>query len=103
MAKVKFDGVIEAVHYNPEGNVEWVRAYLRRGPTFSDHILLDRQTLVEQIKAGKKFFAGKRIPLKASTFEISAPVRVIQKNSHDLLVAGDEEPQKDHLKNVPIL
>ena len=31
MANKKYDGVIEAVHYAPDGQVEWVRAYLRRG------------------------------------------------------------------------
>ena len=52
MAKVKYDGVIEAVHYAADGQVEWVRAYLRRGPAFSDRIMLDRQTLIEDLKAG---------------------------------------------------
>lgn len=53
MAKQKFDGVIDAVHYNPDGQVKWVRAYLRRGATFTDNLLIQRQDLVEEIRSGK--------------------------------------------------
>ena len=44
MAKIKYDGVITAVHFNPDKQVDWVRAFLRCGPQFSDRIMLDRQT-----------------------------------------------------------
>ena len=59
MARQKFDGVVEVVHLKPDGQVDWVRAYLRRGAAFSDHIKLDRSTLVEQIKSGKRYLTGK--------------------------------------------
>ena len=29
----------------------WVRAYERRGKIFSDHVLLERQALIERLKA----------------------------------------------------
>ena len=105
MAKPKFDGVIEAVHYSPEGRVDWVRTYLRRGPTFSDYILLDRQTLIERLRAGKNYMAGKRIPQLASTFEVTSPIRLIQKDGEDILVSGDAQAgtDKDHLENVPVI
>ncbi len=77
MAKMKYDGVIEAVHYKPNGDVDWVRAYERRGPTFSDHLLIDRQTLIDRIKSGKKYVAGKRIVLMASTFEVTNSIQVV--------------------------
>ena len=53
MAGMKYDGVIEAARYAPDGRILMVRAYERRGATFSDRVLLDRNTLVEQLKKDK--------------------------------------------------
>lgn len=103
MAKAKFDGIVEAVHYNPDGKVKWVRAYLRRGKTFSDIVLLDRQTLTEQLKSGKHIIAGRRIPLLASSFEVSKPIRVIRQDGQDVLVTGDTTANKDCLEGVPVV
>ncbi len=103
MQKKKFDGVIQAVHYAPDGRVAWVRAYIRRGPTFSDRILLDRCALVEHLKAGQRFFIGQRVPLMAGTFEITEPLRLIQKDENDILVTGLVEADQDHLAGVPVL
>ena len=78
MAKPKIDGVIEAVRYKPDGQILWVRAYLRRGSTYSDRILLDRQELIELLKSGKSFVSGARVELMASTFQVGqagAPAR----------------------------
>lgn len=103
MAKQKFDGVVEAVHYKPDGQVDWVRTYLRRGPVFSDYILLDRQTLVEHLKSGKQYVAGKRIPQLASTFEVTKPLQVIRKGGQEFLATGDLQPDQDCLEGVPEL
>ena len=103
MAKVKFDGVIEAVHYKPDGEVDWVRSYLRRGPTFSDRLLIDRQTLIEHLKAGKNYMVGQRVSQFASTFEVTVPVKVILKDGIDLLVAGEGASDHDNLAGVPII
>jgi hypothetical protein len=103
MAKPKYDGVVEAVHYQPDGQVAWVRAYLRRGPTFSDRILLDRERLIGDLKAGKRYLAGKRIPLMASTFEVSDPLRIVEVDGQEVLVTGDYQVRRDHLEGVPVL
>lgn len=103
MAKPKIDGVIEAARYNPNGQINWVRAYLRRGPTYSDRILLDRQALVEQLKSGKTFMAGERVELMASTFKLGKAVRLLQKNGQEILVTGEAQASQDHLEGVPIL
>ena len=103
MAKPKIDGVIEAARYHPDGQIQWVRAYLRRGPTYSDHVLLDRQALVEQLKSGKTFFAGERVELMASTFKLGKTVRLLQKNGQELLSTGESGASQDHLEGVPIL
>lgn len=103
MARQKYDGVVEAVHYKPDGQVDWVRTYLRRGPTFTDRVLLDRQNLVEHLKSGKTFFVGKRVPQLASTFEISQPVRLIRQGDRDILVTGETQADQDRLDGVPVI
>ncbi len=103
MAQTKFDGVVQAVKYDPNGQILWVRAFLRRGSTWSDHVLLERQALVEQIKSGKRFVFGKRIPLFASTFEILAPINLIEIDGQEVLVTGDTQANKDCLEGVPLL
>jgi hypothetical protein len=103
MAKAKFDGIVEAVHYNPDGKVKWVRAYLRRGQTFSDIVLLDRQTLADQLKSGKRFMAGRRIPLQASTFEVTKTIHWIQQDKQEVLVTGEITANKDCLEGVPVI
>jgi hypothetical protein len=101
VARPKFDGVVEAVHISPDGNIDWARTYLRRGPTFSDYILMSRQDLIEHIKAGKKFIIGRRVAKLASTFEEVAPVRVVQKDGTEVLVSGDNPPNGgDHLEGA---
>lgn len=65
----KFDGVIETVRYAPNGQIEVVRAYERRGAAFSDHVLIGRAALVERLKQGKKFVTGQRKPNMGGMFE----------------------------------
>ena len=103
MAKPKYDGVVEAVRYRPDGQVDWVRVFERRGPTWSDYIILKRDELIQRLKAGKKFFAGKRILQMASTFEVSLPIKLVSDGSQDLLVAGDAQAEKDCLEGVPLI
>ena len=103
MTKIKYDGVVEAVHYRPDGQVDWVRTYLRRGPTFSDYIILDRQALIEHLNSGKKYYVGRRVHQMASTFELSSQVKVIKKNGQEILVANGDQADHDSLKNVPII
>ncbi len=103
MAKQKLDGVVEAVRYAPDGQVLWVRAYLRRGPTFTDRVLLDRKSLIDQLKLGKSIYAGKRIEQMASTFEVSKPIKVLQSDGKDVLVVGDQPSDCDRLEGVPLV
>ena len=103
MAKPKIDGVIEAVRYNPDGQINWVRAYLRRGPTYSDRILVDRQKLIEMLKTGKSIVSGVRVEQMASTFQLGKAVRLLQNNGHEVLVTGEVQSSQDRLEGVPIL
>ncbi len=103
MAKEKFDGVVEAVHFAPDGKIAWVRVYERRGSTYSDRIILDRKTLLERLKSGKRFFTGQRIPLEAGTFEIIHPIRLIDVDGYSIVATGFSPANQDTLDGVPVL
>ena len=103
MARTKVDGIVQAVRYDEDGQILWVRAFLRRGPTWSDSVLMDRQALVDKLKSGKQFVIGKRVELMASTFETSFPIRLITENGQEILVAGESSGEKDCLEGAPLV
>ena len=103
MAKNKYDGVVEAVHYTPDGQVAWVRAYLRRGFIFSDRTMLDRETLIDTIKSGKRMVVGKRVPLMGANFEVSDAIKIVKQNGGESLAVGEAQPGQDHLAGVPVI
>lgn len=103
MAKIDYDGVVQAVRYDDQGQVLWVRAFLRRGPVWSDHILLTRDDLVEKINSGLRFFTGERIPYCGGTFNTAYAINLIKVNSHDVLVAGVIQADTDCLEGVPLI
>ena len=100
MAK-KFDGVIEAVRYNPNGQIALVRGYELRGVTYSDRILLDRNTLLKRLKKGKKFVIGQRKEFLASTFEFGKTVKLIGSNGEKILTTRNDAPHQDELEDTP--
>jgi hypothetical protein len=103
MAGMKFDGVVEAVHYAPDGQVEWVRVYERRGSSFSDRLIYNRKTFVEKLKTGRKYVAGQRIPFVASTFDILWPVILVKNKNHEYISTADEADGRDILAGVPVI
>jgi hypothetical protein len=102
MAKQKFDGVIEAVHYTRTGQIDFVRAYERRGATFSDRVLLDRKTLLERLKARKRFVTGQRRQLLASSFESGRDVSLLTHYGREF-VATRADATEDTLEGVPLI
>lgn len=97
MARAKFDILIETVRYTPEGKIEMARAFERRGATFSDHVLISREALLEKIKNGKKCVTGQRMEFLAGTFETHKTVQV----TGDFITTGPQVG-RDTLENVPI-
>lgn len=95
----KIDGVIEAARYK-NGQIMMVRAYERRGTTYSDRVLIDRKTLLERLQKGEHFVTGSREELKASTFKIGKPVMVIKQDDRKLLTTL-QEATRDELEEVP--
>jgi hypothetical protein len=97
----KFDGVIEAVHYK-NGQIVSVRAFERRGATFSDHVLVDRKELLERLKNGQKYVIGKRIELLAGTFEVQeGPVQVLNREGKEI-ISTRPEADHDELEHTPV-
>jgi hypothetical protein len=103
MAKQKFDGVVEAVHYKPDGQIEWVRGFEKMGFVFSDRVLIEREALVEKLKSGKKFVVGKRTPYMGNNFEVSTSLRLVGKNGEEVVVTGDHKAERDLLEGVPVV
>ena len=99
----KFDGIISAVHYAPDGQIQWVRAFQRHGFVFSDRMLVKREDLLAWLKAGKKIYTGERSYKMGNDFELGKPVRLVSQNGSDVIVVGDGSAQTDQLEGVPIL
>ncbi len=102
MAQKKFDGVVEAVRYTQDGKLELARVYERRGPTFSDRILLTRDELIKRLKAKKVFYVGQRLPYLASTFDVDQQVRLSGADGNEVLVAGNAPSDRDQLQGAPL-
>ena len=98
MANAKFDGLIEAVRYAPDGKIEMVRAYERRGSTFSDIILIHRDDLIARLKQGQKFVTGARKEYLGSTFTSAGSVRF----SEGVITTGSDTTH-DNLEKVPVI
>ena len=108
MTHVKYDGVIEAVRYAPPGRVAVVRAYERRGPTFSDRVLISREELVRRLQAGKHFVSGERQLQLASTFTVTSTICLVEKDGQKYLAttgapaAASGNASGDYLVGVPL-
>jgi hypothetical protein len=83
--------------------VLWVRAYERRGPIFSDIVLINRADLISRLRAGQCFVVGKRVIYQGNKFETSLPVQLVQKNGGEFLVTANSSAGHDHLEGVPAI
>ena len=102
MAK-KFDGVIEAVRYKANGQIEVVRAFERRGAAFTDRVMLNRSEFLDRLKKGKKFYIGKRKEFFAGTFDVlDKLVQVVTRDGTDI-IATRSNAEHDELEQAPII
>ncbi len=99
MPKQRFDGVIEAVRYSPQGQIAFVRAYERRGAAFSDCILLDRAALIERLKARKRFVTGQRLEFLAGTFDPAHEVLLLSRNGKEI-ISTKPDAERDYLEGA---
>ncbi|MGD0708797.1 MAG: hypothetical protein ABSA51_10115 [Anaerolineaceae bacterium] len=103
MAETTWDGVIETVHYAPDAQIDWVRAYERRGATYSDVVLLKRAELIRKIQSGRKFASGRRVLNLASTFTALEPVHLEGNGESAHVVCGSDQNEHDDLGKTPVV
>ena len=103
MKKKAIDFIIEAARFKPNGQVDFVRAYQRRGATYSDCVLLTRNELLGQLLKGKAVATGQRMHLMASTFRKLTPVRVVPTAIRFIITSGNHGADQDELPETPIL
>jgi hypothetical protein len=101
MSEQKIDGVIDAVRYE-NGQITWVRAYERRGATFSDVLLLGRAALIDKLANGKFFFTGRRKPGLGGMFTVAEPVRLLNVDGRKIVATGPSAT-RDDLAGTPVL
>ena len=102
MAQKNIDGVIECVRYKPSGGLDVARLYLRRGATYSDSILLDRESLVSSLQKGKRFVIGERLTSLGSTFKIGPEIRLVKSGETDILIVNQASSNQDDLTPAPL-
>jgi hypothetical protein len=96
----KIDGVIEAVRFR-NGQILMVRAYERRGATFSDRVMIERKTLLERLRKGERYVVGERETLRASTFKLGPEVLVVEQDDRRWIATRPDATQDD-LENTPV-
>lgn len=100
MAK-RVDGIVDAVRFSNEGEIEFVRVYKRRGAVFSDRILLSRGELIDQLRKRKRYFTGTRKPLMGTTFAVGEAVKLSGKKEATRVIVGNAASESDSLPGVP--
>jgi hypothetical protein len=102
MTKKMIDGVIETVRYDPEGKVDLVRVYEKRGPTFSDVVILTRDQIIQKLRTGKRFYVGDRISLQASTFKLGKLAFLSGPAGHEVIITQVGGKDQDNLHDAPL-
>jgi hypothetical protein len=102
MAKSIVDGVVEAVRYDLQKNITLARVYVRRGPTYSDSILMTRETLVEKLQSGKKYYSGSRKPYLASTFFLNQKFSLFTRSGEMFIGVKESNYRHDDPELAPL-
>ena len=101
MAGKKIDGVIDAVRYSPDGQIELVRMYELRWLVYSDQILLSRADLLKRLSQGKNFVTGQRKIYSGNVFETGKSVHS-SGTANAIITTKDQPGSQDFLANVPV-
>ncbi len=98
----KIDAVVVGVRYLEDGSVDWLRAYERRGPAWSDWKLFRRAEVVKRLQAGETWVTGERLRFQGGTFETRDPLRLLQSGDRQAIVIGSDS-EHDDLRGVPLV
>ena len=97
MAPKKFDLLIDSVRYDSNGTIEYVRGFERRGPSFSDNVILTRFDLSKLLQEKKVVVTGMRQIYMGSTFSVMN--QVMLRNG---VISDSANATKDSLSNIPM-
>ncbi|MBN1267014.1 MAG: hypothetical protein JXA25_16095 [Anaerolineales bacterium] len=100
-AKKKVDVILVAVKLSENGQMDFARGYLRRGPVWSDLVLLQREQLIERLQTGEKVYTGAETDM-VGDFEIHEQLQIETVNGKDLFIIGNEKATAEDL-GLPLL
>jgi len=95
MKKKKIDGVIETVHYSPDGQIAYVRAYQRRGASFSDVVLIKRDDLVRLLNSGEQYYTGERVYAMGTEFKTFERLQVVPSPDGNVILTAANGARDD--------
>ena len=64
---------------------------------------MDRSTLEENLRAGKKFKTGERLVYQGNDFDVWEDIKLLEQDGASVIVAGDTPSKKDFLGDLPII
>jgi hypothetical protein len=94
------DVVVVAARYAPDQSLATAQAYERRGPVWTDLVLLDRRTLIERLRSGKKVGVGQPLAVPGD-FAVRTRLVLGRENGHEVLRAAGTGSNGDDL-GVPL-
>lgn len=100
IARKPVDVVLVAARYAEASVLLAAQAYERRGPVWSDIVLLDREALIGRLRSRKRVFTGRTRDLSGD-FDVLSPVRLIETPGAVVLRADGRESTGDDL-GLPI-
>jgi len=93
----KLDIVLVAARYvGLGGQLKVARGYQRRGYVWGDLELIDRQMLIDQLKAKKQVAIG-RVAGLPGDFEVDGKVNLVNIEGTESVVNEEDEPRGDDL------
>jgi hypothetical protein len=105
IAKKKIDVILTAVKLSADGQMVFARGYLRRGPVWSDIVILQREQLIERLQEGEKIYTGYEAEAETGVigdFELHEKLAVKSVDGRDKIVLGEDEKTAEDL-GLPLL
>ena len=95
-AAKRLDIVVVAARYDPQGKLTVAQGFERRGQVWSDLILVDRDTLIRNLRSRRHVAVAAPTPVPGD-FEIVARVRLERRNEEETLTSNSAHADQDHL------
>jgi hypothetical protein len=91
------DVVLVAARYEGSSSrISLTQAYERRGPIWSDLLLLDREQLIARLRSKKRVFTGRARDMSGD-FDVSSAVRLLEAAGASVVRANGRDAPGDDL------